>query len=148
MVRLASYKHVKPVTDLDGLGAWIIRKESKGPYSHNELVIDEWCYSSSIPDGGVRRKQTSLVLAHQEHWDVIELPWADEKFIIDFFQKTDGYLYGFGDIIVQYWLHFDFEFRGDFCCQWCAKALQMPRPGRYNPVTFHKDCKMRNNENI
>lgn len=143
MVKLASYKNAKPVTDIDSLGAWIIRKESKGPYSHNELVVGDWCYSSSIPDGGVRRKETSLVLAHPEHWDIIDLSWADEEFIVDYFSKTDGEPYGWADIVLQYWLRLDIESRGDFCCQWCAKALCLPFPGRYNPVSFHADCLIR-----
>ena len=141
MIYLASYKRVKPVRDIDSLGAWIIRAVSGGIYSHSELVVGEYCYSSSITDGGVRSKETNLVLHNMSHWDLVPLPWADEAFILKYFEETAGEPYGWLDLLLQYVLHLSFESRGDFCSQWVAKALKLSNPGWYNPVSLHQHCK-------
>ena len=53
-------------------------------YSHSELQIDGWCYSSSVRDGGVRKKDIDL---NSGHWDVYPLPKADADYALDWFEK-------------------------------------------------------------
>ena len=40
----------------------LIRWKSKSIYSHCELVVDGWMYSSTVRDGGVRCKLASLTV--------------------------------------------------------------------------------------
>lgn len=141
MVKLASYKHVV----WWDIGAWIIRKATGKPYSHSELVADGQCYSSSIQDGGVRDEDSEIVLHNPDHWDIIPLPWACDSCVMDYYRETRGEPYGWLDLLLQYCLHLNIESRGDFCSQWCAKALGLPNPGQYSPGSLFDECKRRNN---
>jgi hypothetical protein len=70
MVRLAMYK------GRGQIGNAFIRWWTGSQYSHCELVVSGWCYSSSMMDKGVRRKLINLDAAK---WDLIDLHWADEN---------------------------------------------------------------------
>lgn len=69
-----------------------------GSYSHCEAVFDGFrglrgpvlCGSSSLMDGGVRRKMIELA---PEKWDVIDVPAIDGIRVLDWFIKhnRDGY---------------------------------------------------------
>lgn len=61
---------------------WVIRKASRAPYSHVELIRQETrprdgeivtCVSASARDGGVRIKDIEL---KPGKWKVYEVPWA------------------------------------------------------------------------
>lgn len=70
-MRVAFYKYTKR-PGIAGLFDALIRKVTKGPYSHCELVFpDGMAYSASIQDGGTRFKYISFDL---EKWDFIDLP--------------------------------------------------------------------------
>ncbi len=58
------------------VGHYSIRVWTWSKWSHAELVIDGWCYSSSVMDGGVRRKKIDL---DDGHWDVIPIHLTDEQ---------------------------------------------------------------------
>jgi hypothetical protein len=142
MVRLASYKHVV----WWDIGAWIIRKVTRKPYSHSELIVGNNSYSSSIQDEGVRKEDIDILLRNPEHWDVRELKWAKDQDVIDYYLETQDEPYGWFDLLSQYGLHLNFESRGDFCSQWCAKALKLPNPGRYSPGSLDDMCEQLNNQ--
>lgn len=66
-------------------------------YSHAELLIDQWCYSSSVRDGGVRSKQIDLTSGR---WDVVdlELPNAQVFDALLWFSEHDGQGYDWPNI--------------------------------------------------
>jgi len=107
-------------------------------YSHCELVIDGFCYSSSVMDKGVRKKQIYL---DPEKWDVFDLPWAEADVILRYFKKTDGYSYGWFSLITSQLFN---TARADddsqFCSEWCAAALGLPNPSSYSPESLYDSC--------
>lgn len=133
MVRLALYKARGQV------GNALIRWWTGSPYSHCELVIDGWCYSSSLQDGGVRRKRIDLDPAR---WDVLDLPWADAGAVLRYFRRTDHHRYGWLSLIASQifngnWSGHDAQ----FCSEWCAAALGIPNPPTYSPETLGDACR-------
>jgi uncharacterized protein YycO len=46
-------------------------------WSHAELVIGEWCFSSSARDNGVRRKKIDLTSGN---WDVVEIAMSEGQY--------------------------------------------------------------------
>jgi len=103
-------------------------------YSHCELVVDGWCYSSSAMDKGVRRKQINL---DPEKWDVIALPWVRGEDVLAYFEFTDHHFYGWAGLV--YSQVFNRNWSGEshqFCSQWCASAMGLPNPASYSPGTL------------
>ena len=129
MVKLAMYK--APGTLLNRL----IRLRTNSPYSHCELLLsDGLCYSSSHRDGGVRRKYIEMV---PEHWDLIDMPWADELQIKDYWERTKGSGYDWLGVFVGQLFYVNVGTPGlYFCSEWCAAAVGLPGPWRYNPGTL------------
>lgn len=114
-------------------------------YSHCELVVDGWCYSSSVMDKGVRRKRIGQgddeISLSTEKWDLIELPWADAESIIRYFVATDHYRYGWPSLITSQLLNLNRPIKGaQFCSEWCAAALSLPNPSSYSPATLGSMC--------
>lgn len=136
---LALYKRVKPVTGLDGLGAWIIRAWTGSPYSHAEIVIGRWWFSSSIQDGGMVRSKR--IEYNPEHWDIIPLPWADAREIYNYFLRTEGQPYGWFDLFLQQFFRIHIDGRGFLCSGWCAAALGLPEHDSYYPGGLGSLCR-------
>lgn len=137
-VTLAMYK------GYGGLGNAIIRAWTRSPYSHCELVIDGWCYSSSVMDKGVRRKrvgQSPVEISLGAHWDLIALPWADAAAILRYFDATDSDTYGWPSLIAsQVFNRNRHTAHAQFCSEWCAAALGLPSPSSYSPATLGNMC--------
>lgn len=131
-VQLALRKHDTRLT------AQVIQWWTNSIYSHCELVIDGWCYSSSAMDGGVRKKQIEL---NPAKWDVIDLPWADGAQIVDYYRDTDHHRYGWVGLITSQLLNLNRETVGaQFCSQWCGAALGLPSPASLSPRTLGEWC--------
>lgn len=131
------------------LGNAAIRWWTGSIYSHCELVVDGWCYSSSVMDKGVRRKRVGggkdEISLREDHWDLIELPWADGEAIIRYFEATDSDVYGWASLIANQVLNRNRPTEhAAFCSEWCARALMLPAPSIYNPGTLSKVCAWRN----
>lgn len=135
MVRLALYIGAGRV------GNALIRWWTGDPASHCELVIDGWCYSSSLMDGGVRRKRIGpgadeISLAPGK-WLLIALPWADPHQALTYFARTAGTRYGWASLILSQLLNRNRRVAGgEFCSEWCAAALGLPAPSSLNPATL------------
>lgn len=100
-------------------------------YSHCELVVDGWCYSSSVMDKGVRRKQISL---DEDKWDIIDLPWVDAEAVVSYFKATDHHTYGWISLILSQGLNLSKqEKEAQFCSEWCARAMGIPMGSMYSP---------------
>ena len=97
-VRLALYK------GRGNIGNATIRWWTGSIYSHCELVVDGWCYSSSVMDGVVRRRRVGPgadQISLGEHWDLLELPWADADTVVEYFAATDDDRYGWPSLIMS-----------------------------------------------
>lgn len=134
-VQLALYKGEGQI------GNAFIRAWTNSKYSHCELVIDGWCYSSSVMDKGVRRKSVGdgegQISLSPEKWDLIPLPWADAAQVLAYFAQTDHYRYGWPSLALSQLLNLNRPFAGaQFCSEWCAAALGLPAPSSLNPHTL------------
>lgn len=128
MVYLALYKGKGKV------GNALVRWWTRSPYSHCELVVDGWWYSSSLMDGGVRSKPITLTA---EHWDLIPLPGSLRPQILSHFDATRGQRYSWLDLIRSQVFNANADERGAaFCSEWCAAALGFPNPATYSPQTL------------
>lgn len=138
-VKLALYK------GKGQLGNAAIRWWTGSPYSHCELVVDGLCYSSSVMDKGVRRKRVGPgadeISLGADHWDQIELPWADGAAIVGYFEATDSDVYGWPSLIASQVLNRNRpSAHAAFCSEWCARALILPAPSIYNPGALGELC--------
>ena len=124
-VSLALYK---------GKGNWVnslIRWKTKSKYSHCEIVIDGWMYSSTVGDGGVRCKIASLP---EDRWDIIQINFNNGESVLKHYSDTNGRPYGWLDLIKgQIFKTNPSDSKGDFCSEWCAAALGLPNPKQYSP---------------
>lgn len=104
-------------------------------FSHVELLIDDHCYSSSLEDGGVRKKKIDL---NKPWWTVIPAPWLDEERVLKFYETTKGNPYGWKDLIFHHILSFPTgkDYPGYFCSEWCAGAIGMSRAYAKTPKNF------------
>ena len=107
-------------------------------YSHCELVVDGVSYSSSAMDGGVRAK---CINYDTDKWDFLELPWVRPESVIDYFQLTDDYKYGWGGLVTSQLFNLNRTDKSTtFCSQWCAAAVGLPSPASYSPATLGALC--------
>lgn len=110
----------------------LIRWKSKSIYSHCELVVDGWMYSSTVRDGGVRCKIGYLP---EEEWDIIPIHFTNGESILLHYSETKNNPYGWRDLIQsQIFNRPTADDRGDFCSEWCAKALGIPDAQHYDPA--------------
>ena len=131
------------------LGNAAIRWWAGSIYSHCELVVDGWCYSSSVMDKGVRRKRVGPgadeISLGEDHWDLVELPWADSAAIVRYFEATDSDVYGWPSLIASQVFNRNRPTEhAAFCSEWCARAMSLPAPSIYNPGTLGDLCAWRN----
>lgn len=123
-VALALYK---------GKGNWVnslIRWQNQSPYSHCELIVDGWMYSSTVHDGGVRCKlQTYL---REEDWDIIPINFNNGESILKHYVDTKDHPYGWRDLFqTQIFGRRTADDKGDFCSEWCLAALGLDSPSSY-----------------
>lgn len=91
-----------------------IKLRTWSKYSHAELVIDGWAYSSSVRDRGVRRKQIEF---DTSKWDIIDIdPSAvNLNYAMHFFLLFEGSKYDWWNI-VRYVLPFVKHKKNKFVC--------------------------------
>lgn len=125
MVKIAFYKAPGQIEDR------LIRWRTGSIYSHCELVIGEWWYTSSPRDGGVRRKRID---PEPGHWDWMPLPNVPERDVTDLFSRTHGAGYDWLGVLVGQMFEIKVH-KGSrwFCSEWCAAALGLADPWRYSP---------------
>lgn len=132
MVKLALYK------GRGQIGNAVVRWWTGSPYSHCELVVDGWCYSSSVMDKGVRRKLIDLT---DGKWDLIDLPWADPNRIREYFADSDDNRYGWLGLIRSQLFNRNRAVSGmQFCSEWCANAPGLPNGPSYSPASLGALC--------
>lgn len=132
MVYLASY------TAKGDLINRLIRYWTNCKASHCELVIDGYGFSSSIKDGGVRRKRINF---YDGNWELLALPWVLHHEIIEYYGKTKGTSYGWRDLFCRQLLHIPCkEDQGQFCSEWCASALGLDSGREFSPELLRLVC--------
>ncbi len=118
------------------IGNALIRWWTDSPYSHCELVVGGICYSSSIMDKGVRSKVVNL---SADNWDIVELPWATDADVLDYYSQTRMRPYGWIDLILRQVLRLpSVDESGEFCSEWCANALGIPDARDYSPAGLER----------
>lgn len=135
IVKLALYKAKGQI------GNRFIRWWTGSQYSHCELVIGDFCYSSSVQDKGVRRKAVgngaNEISLSPDKWDVIDLPWVNADSVLKHFEATDGYTYGWPGLIMSQLFNRNLGgFNSVFCSEWCAKGIGLPVPTSLSPGTL------------
>ncbi len=116
------------------IGNALVRRWTRAPESHCELVVDGRCMSSSVMDGGVRAKVIEL---KPEHWIVEPVLWAPADQVLAHFQDTEGQRYGWLDLVrSQLFNRAKDEDGAAFCSEWAAAALGLPSPTIYSPHTL------------
>lgn len=123
---------------------WVIRKATRGIYSHCEIAVGLGdgvfeCYSSSLRDGGVRCKTMRLP---SDKWDLIELPATDvlTAKLQMIWLMTQGKSY---DVLGSLGVVLCFGNRPDkwFCSEWCGHVLGFSEPWRLSPNDLAKFVK-------
>lgn len=116
------------------IGNALVRRWTRSPYSHCELVIGDYCYSSSLMDKGVRRKQ---IILKPEHWMLVPLPSDREAGALAYFEKTKDEGYSWLDLARSQVFNSGADEAGAaFCSDWCAAALGLPNSTTYSPKTL------------
>jgi endogenous inhibitor of DNA gyrase (YacG/DUF329 family) len=127
-MKLAMYKGPAK-TVLHRLLHWVICVFTASRYSHCELVIDGWCWTSSNRDGGVRCKAIDLT---SSAWDVFEIS-GDALAARDWFVAHRGEGYDWLGVL-RFLLPFLPNSRTRwFCSESCAAALGLPNPQSITP---------------
>lgn len=114
-IQLAFYKGPPDSTDLVHVTTHnLIKLRTWSKYSHAELVINGWSFSSSVRDRGVRRKKISF---NPNRWDVIEIDPSrvNLDYAFSFFARYEGAGYDWLNIL-RYVLPFVKQKEGKFVC--------------------------------
>ena len=119
IVYLALYDNKDPYD----IGAKVIKKATNSNYSHCELIVRDWSYSSSIPDGGVRRKSCVEVYHNPNNWTVIPILWANQEAVVRFYDITNDQPYGWLGLVVGQVFNIRIDMLGYFCSEWVMAAL-------------------------
>ena len=123
---------------------WLICKWTKGQYSHTELIVNGFMYSSSPRDGKVRCKPHKI---DNKTWDYIEVE-ANQKDILEFFKMTKGDKYDwFG--ILGFIIPIKDRTHDWFCSEWVSNALKISgckklwtkEPSKISPNKLYKILK-------
>ena len=128
MVKVAFYKGRKRF--FNRAVAWWTR----GPYSHCELIVDGKSYSSSFLDGGVRVKEIEY---DPEHWDIVDLPWADAARAVMWFEAHMGLGYDVLGLVGFVARRVEDDRDRYFCSESIAAALGFADAWRFDPNTLY-----------
>ena len=114
-----------------------IRRRTHSNVSHTELIIDGLWYSSSVGDGGVRRKHVD---PKPGEWEYVDLPWADADAVIAWFDRHEDDHYGMWDIVCQLF-SINLDGKGEICSEACAEALGFQQGWKLTPGKLLQRCK-------
>lgn len=133
MIYLACYRGNSSSSLVDRLQDSLIRKITRGIYSHCEIAIERDdgqydCYTSSPRDGGVRLKTMRLP---DDKWNLIPIDISAET-VQQFYQHTQGKAYDYlGALGMVFGL--PENPRRYFCSEWCATVLGYQQGWRFSP---------------
>lgn len=136
MMKIAFFKGTK--TGLAGVYNKGVRWIEDGSYSHCEIIFSNGLSaSSSYMDGGIRVKYIDYN-RHPEDWDIVEVPWADERYALQYFKERIGLPYNLRGNL-RFLLGFiRGNSKGEFCSESCAGALGLVSPWKYAPNQLYE----------
>lgn len=111
-----------------GPGTWLdklIRFVTRSDYSHCEIAIGGYCWSSSARDNGVRQRYINL---QSGHWDVIDIQ-GDEVTTLAWFKEQEGAGYDWLGLIRTVIPFFPHSSSKWFCSEACGTALGLRADG-------------------
>ena len=131
---------------LSRLGWALTRLAQTGKFSritHVEAIHEEHddgsvtIASSSIRDGGVRRKRCNL---DADHWLIVDVPQWDVAISSAWFAEHDGEAYDFRGAFAIFW-----PWAGDnetrwFCNEAVGASVCLSTPDRFGPAQFAAIC--------
>lgn len=133
MIQVAFYKGKGTWFD------WLVRTWTRSPYSHCEAVLAHCptganelrVWSSSPRDNGVRSR---VIAFNPAHWDVVDVPWANETLLAEAMGAFSGLKYDwlgiFGTQVLNAGLHSPNRLT---CSEACAAALGLSNGHRLSP---------------
>jgi hypothetical protein len=144
MLKLALYKGPPKNDLLHTVGHNLTRLWTWSKYSHSEIVIGDYCYSSSSRDGGVRKKQIDL---NSGRWDLVNItsnPYVISQALL-WFKNHEGDPYDYRNI-VRFVLPFIGHNRKHWVCyEACGAMLGIDKPHKldadkllYEALRLHK----------
>ena len=123
-----------------GKGSWyskLIRWWTKGKYSHTEIIIDGYQYSS-VECIGVRKKKHTP----SDEWDYVTLYDLNVNNILSFFDITNACKYDKIGIL-GFIIPFKDRTNEWFCSEWCSNALKI---SGYKPMWNKEPSKISPNK--
>lgn len=122
MLKLALYKG-PPQNDLIHLLTHYLTKFfTWSKYSHSEIIIDGMSYSSSLRDGGVRKK---IIDFDPDRWDIFSITNNQDvkEKALQWFKENEGKAYDYRNL-VRYVLPFVGHNKSQFVCyEACGNML-------------------------
>lgn len=121
---------------------WLICKWTRGKYSHVEIIVDDYMYSSSPREKGVRRKKHTF---DNNSWDYIDIEYLNESDILKFFLMTENSKYDWLGIL-GFILPFKDRTNKWFCSEWVSNAMKISgcesiwklEPSKISPNKLYK----------
>lgn len=128
--RLAFYK---------GKGDWTdkaIRLWTKSKYSHVELVVGDYWYSTSPRDMKVRKKK---IVPNPDNWDYVDVHIYEEN-LLEMYNSTRGAKYDWLGILLSQFIPLSIHNRDRwFCSEWCAEILYLDYSNEYSPQDLYAE---------
>ena len=140
-MKIAFYKATRP--GLQGIFNVLVRWWTKGPYSHCELILEEYpdgtvlCGSASNLDGGVRLKRMAL---NPERWDVLTTPLGNPETALEWFKQHQGSGYDYLGLLGFMARPVTGHQRRWFCSEAVGAAIGLVEPWRFCPNTLAVLC--------
>lgn len=118
-MKIAFYKGTR--SGVAGIYNRVVRGFDKGRYSHCELIFsDGVSASASFMDKGVRFKH---IVFDDANWDIIDIPWADEKAARNWFTLKEGHPYDLKGNVRFVFGFVEHSEYAEFCSEAMANAL-------------------------
>lgn len=148
-MKIAFFKGFKSQNPID----WLICIVTMSKYSHCEIVYGYESFSSSLFDGGVRRKVIDFE-KHPNRWDMYDIKLnalKSDKFL-KFYEHTKNKKYNLLGIIFVYLFGLITYIRNDkyYCSDWCYIQIKYllgyvnPRQINISPKGLFKYLKNKN----
>lgn len=131
-IKVAFYKGAFSDNIVSKLIAWF----TFSIYSHVEIIIDEFSYSSRTSTRGVSKKLYDYDL-HPELWDIITIEVSEETIhnILNFFNSTNKSKYDWIGIFFFHLLPINIEDpKRWYCSEWVSKALKFQYPHLFDKI--------------
>ena len=118
------------------LGDKLIRWWTHSEFSHVELIINDTWHTSSIRDGGVRKRHSTA--RPTENWVFVAVDIDTEK-AVELFNEIEGMSYDWFGIAFSQFIKADGHEREKwFCSEVVALMMQLEEPQRYSPEDFNR----------